>query len=343
MSEQTQSSPYTPVDLFNMDYVKQQHDFFTFHPDVVAPTPDSFDSDVDSSLATLDEVLQVFTVDFNDAYTSLRSDTPTCGPPSTITVSSESLYDSLSSHSDSLYTSPHSSYDSNYSFPLDLEMDFQRIRVDAVADFGTPQLGTMDPNSFGPLPPTPPRSPPVPVTHGAKPYEKSYPARTSYSDYTPGRRNSVSSDYYFAYNSPLAQATVSPSHISAHLPLVPTIPAVGQSADPRRKYKCTTCPRAFARAYNLKTHMATHDPNRLKPHTCPHKSCGRSFSRKHDLGRHLVSIHREDAGLSMQKKVSTLSIGINKGSREWCDTCGKGWVGPSPTCDCYEAVSTHTG
>ncbi|KAJ7352270.1 hypothetical protein DFH08DRAFT_643391, partial [Mycena albidolilacea] len=51
---------------------------------------------------------------------------------------------------------------------------------------------------------------------------------------------------------------------------------------------------AFARAYNLKTHMDTHDPNRLKPHVCPHRSCGRSFSRKHDLGRHLNSIHRDE-------------------------------------------------
>ncbi|PVG02292.1 hypothetical protein CPB86DRAFT_870567 [Serendipita vermifera] len=73
-----------------------------------------------------------------------------------------------------------------------------------------------------------------------------------------------------------------------------------QSAiDPRKKYQCPSCPRAFARAFNLKTHMATHDPNRLKPHTCHHPNCGRSFSRKHDLGRHLVSIHKDESGLKM--------------------------------------------
>ncbi|KAI0702434.1 hypothetical protein BC835DRAFT_1211974, partial [Cytidiella melzeri] len=52
---------------------------------------------------------------------------------------------------------------------------------------------------------------------------------------------------------------------------------------------------AFARAFNLKTHIQTHDPNRSKPYACQHKSCGRAFSRKHDLTRHLISIHRSDA------------------------------------------------
>ncbi|KAF9459423.1 hypothetical protein BDZ94DRAFT_1171546, partial [Collybia nuda] len=85
---------------------------------------------------------------------------------------------------------------------------------------------------------------------------------------------------------------------------------------------------AFARAYNLKTHMATHDPNRLKPHVCPHRSCGRSFSRKHDLGRHLVSIHRDEPEVT--------SIGVEKGQRGWCDSCGKGYVGRAPECACHD-------
>lgn len=86
---------------------------------------------------------------------------------------------------------------------------------------------------------------------------------------------------------------------------------------------------AFARAYNLKTHIQTHDPNRAKPYVCHHKSCGRSFSRKHDLTRHLVSIHRSDA-------MPTASIGVGKGPRGWCDNCGKGWVGKDKGCECDE-------
>lgn len=90
---------------------------------------------------------------------------------------------------------------------------------------------------------------------------------------------------------------------------------------------------AFARAYNLKTHMATHDPNRLKPHVCPHRSCGRSFSRKHDLGRHLVSIHRDES-VSSTASVGTKAIGVDSGPRSWCNNCGKSWVGTATQCSC---------
>lgn len=65
----------------------------------------------------------------------------------------------------------------------------------------------------------------------------------------------------------------------------------GSGAGGSKRYKCPSCERAFARAYNLKTHMATHDPHRLKSFVCRHQGCGRSFSRKHDLGRHYTSIH----------------------------------------------------
>ena len=162
----------------------------------------------------------------------------------TVTVSSESAYDAVSTRSESLYSPPTSSYSSYSStFPSDLDMEFQRIRVGDVSDYSAQQgITTVDPNSFGPLPPTPPRSPPV---HNAKPYDKPYQTRTSYSDYTPARRSSISSDYYaFGYNQAIAQSTVSPSHISAQLPVVSSLSQVGQrDADPRRKYKCTTCPR----------------------------------------------------------------------------------------------------
>lgn len=84
--------------------------------------------------------------------------------------------------------------------------------------------------------------------------------------------------------------------------------------------------------------MATHDPNRLKPHVCPHRACGRSFSRKHDLGRHVVSIHREDGTASVASHASSKkSIGVEQGKRTWCDICGKGAIGRSPECDCSPA------
>lgn len=57
--------------------------------------------------------------------------------------------------------------------------------------------------------------------------------------------------------------------------------------DPRKKYQCSQCPRAYVRANDLKAHLATHDPLRLNPFTCTHSGCGRSFSRRANLDRHL--------------------------------------------------------
>lgn len=92
---------------------------------------------------------------------------------------------------------------------------------------------------------------------------------------------------------------------------------------------------AFARAYNLKTHIQTHDPNRLKPYACHHKSCGRSFSRKHDLTRHMVSIHRTESVASLTSS-SGHSIGVDGGHRSWCEQCGRSWVGKGKEkgCEC---------
>lgn len=237
------------------EYAKQQQqqglDFFSFHSpsDILAPHPDLFESELDSSLAAFDEIqLQLLTVDSNDAFSYLRSDTPTCGPPSTITVSSESTYDSLSAHSESFYNYPHSPYaQTNYSFPIDLDMDFQRIRVDNRSDYGVsaPQA-TVDPNSFGALPATPPRSPPV-----GTPYEQH---RSSYSDYGGVRsarmHGSASTDYYghLSYGTN-AQTTVSPAHVSSQLPVAPSSARSMRGVDEdskddlRKKYRCPACPR----------------------------------------------------------------------------------------------------
>ncbi|KAF7320023.1 MED6-domain-containing protein [Mycena kentingensis (nom. inval.)] len=327
------------------------NDFLSFQSpdDVLAPHPDLFELELDADLAGFDDQeLQLLAIDAqHDAYALYRSDTPTRGPPSNITASSESAYnESLSNYSESFYSYPHSPQPpSNYSFPLDLEMDFQRIRVDAVSEYAAAQTSTdaaVNRMAFAGASAGPD------TTRSTKPYTKAFNSRATFSDYGPStRRPSVPVDIYGQLDFATAGPTVSPSHISSQLPTIPGghmahVPEEEDyQGDARKKYKCQSCPRAFARAYNLKTHMATHDPNRLKPHVCPHRSCGRSFSRKHDLGRHLVSIHRDESQRegsvcsSHHSVGSKQSIGVEQGSRRWCDSCGKGLVGNvDHKCDC---------
>ncbi|CAK5279948.1 unnamed protein product [Mycena citricolor] len=350
-----QQYAHTPVfDDFGSTDFDKGFDFSSFQSpsDVLAPHPDLFELELDTNLADFDaDQLQLLTVDSHDAYSFFRSDTPTRGPASNITAaSSEGGFDSLSSYSESFYNYPHSPQPpSNYSFPLDLEMDFRRITVDAAtsdyaAGVGTDSAASAAAALFSP-----------PIGHDAagrstgKIYSKAgpYRARSTYSDYGPStRRPSVPVDLYAHLNfnpANIPGSTVSPAHISSQLPAIPAGKMADDEelhSDARKKYKCSACPRAFARAYNLKTHMATHDPNRLKPHVCPHRDCGRSFSRKHDLGRHLVSIHREGSQVdgsvcsSHHSLGSKKSIGVEQGTRSWCERCGRGLVGPAADCEC---------
>jgi len=319
------------------DHNTQNIDFLSFNSpcDFTVPTLDNFELDIDSGLEGFDEQLQVFAVDQN-----FQIPRGSIGPPSALTTSgvsesanSDDLFSDISSFYDKLSAnSP--SLDSNSALDFlnsQLEMEFQRVTVGS--DYGVPQskhLDESDPTSFGQLPPTPPRSPPA----AQRPMPKGTYVRPCFSDYGPPRRSSVSADYFNGTLdfTALPQGTISPVNITAEIPrtIVTTMsmPIDDQdSNDMRRKYRCNHCPRSFARAFNLKTHMATHDPNRLKPHTCSHRNCGRSFSRKHDLQRHLVAIHRE----TDQKEV-----GVAAGARSWCDGCGKGAVGVKPKCKCED-------
>lgn len=99
----------------------------------------------------------------------------------------------------------------------------------------------------------------------------------------------------------------------------------------RRRFQCPQCPRAFARAYNLHTHISTHDPDphRSKPFPCPYPSCksdgGRSFSRKHDLQRHVASVHEWDPEPTSCDVPTSIS-GICSGKKLRCEYCGRGFV-----------------
>lgn len=261
MSDPLNDTFYSAVDTYGSDYAKQQQglDFVSFHSpsDILAPHPDLFELELDSSLAAFNEVqLQLLTVDSNDAYSFLRSDTPTCGPPSTITVSSESAYETLSTRSESFYNFSDSSYPAtDCSFPLDLEMDFQRARIggSGCSDYGGSAVQgnnnlpvTVDPSTFGSLPLSP-RSAPLPAAETAF-------KRTSYSDYggatrIPAVPKSTTADFYGLGF--IGADTVSPSNMAqlsttaSPVPQARSIRGVEDQSkeDPRKKYQCPTCPR----------------------------------------------------------------------------------------------------
>ncbi|KAI9364516.1 hypothetical protein DFJ73DRAFT_620011 [Zopfochytrium polystomum] len=70
------------------------------------------------------------------------------------------------------------------------------------------------------------------------------------------------------------------------------------------------CGKIFARKFNLKTHLNTHDPERARPFQCP--DCEKTFVRFHDLDRH-QTVHsktkefRCECGVSFTRKVNLTS------------------------------------
>ncbi|CBQ74025.1 conserved hypothetical protein [Sporisorium reilianum SRZ2] len=119
-------------------------------------------------------------------------------------------------------------------------------------------------------------------------------------------------------------------------------PASKPRSGPVKRFPCPKCDKAFARAYNLNTHLSTHDPdpNRAKPFACPYPSCksegGRSFSRKHDLQRHVASIHENEAEPGIHGDPEEVvggdtgglvSLGLGTPGKKFrCGSCGRSFV-----------------
>ncbi|CUA72429.1 hypothetical protein RSOLAG22IIIB_01098 [Rhizoctonia solani] len=310
---------------------------------LLAPHPDAFERELDD-LGIDDSLLSSLVVPNDDlgnlnAFLAHRS--PACGPGSAITASSDSLsyYNEFSNHGlESLYNESLSAYGgavSEHSLFAHSELD---INLDALNTFHMPSPQRQS------------RSPSGEISDNSSAYGHSRSSSNSLFDVPTGYENISANGYYIQptsnyarrNHSGLVHRDVPSQHLQARAQAHPYVPAdqgydhagsgneSPEQADPRRKYQCPQCPRAFARQFNLKTHMATHDPNRTKPHVCHHTGCGRSFSRKHDLGRHLVSIHQdsehENNGANSSKRSSAGSSAGVKSEREWCDRCGRGWV-----------------
>ena len=87
---------------------------------------------------------------------------------------------------------------------------------------------------------------------------------------------------------------------SASRPEYPQVPAQRQRMRSRRRtslsvaaFVCYQCgePKSFARHYNYKQHMETHNADRPRPHVCLYEVCDKKFTRKADLVRHIISVH----------------------------------------------------
>jgi len=315
---------------FHSDILKHnQLDSFHTYGDLFAPGIDQFESELDSdpSVAAF-EIPQAFAADPTPAFTVLRSEPFLCGPPSAFTADSDSAYnDNFSNHSSSLY-SPGSTFGSAppSNLPFDFDLDFSKINMENLSEYSAHEIN----NS--------PNMPPYTTRDTRSDYEPQSlsvvaPMLTSISEYTPSTGAKVERPIVRRQATLTPSSTVSPPATSPE-PYLSTVRHEEinlVSDDPKKKYQCPNCPRAFARAFNLKTHRETHNPNRAKPHTCPHPSCGRSFSRKHDLGRHVTAIHRDSPAEDSH-------VGVERGSRSRCQKCGKSWVGgKEKSCNCnYE-------
>lgn len=293
--------------------------FFAPLPQADAPPPESFDSEF--AELEFEGPIQL-PVHPEDPFSTFRGNTPVFTSPSVFTHSTESGYDlAASEYSYGGYPA------SNYSMPLDIA--FHNVRVSSeyggVNTLHDPlyQPAFNDLPSFGALPPTPSPSPPIRMAKAQ-------------SDYGPPQ----SRQSHFG---------IAPDNLSLprQQPSTPTVPAVlpvhasdKQTHTGSKAHQCPNCGRAFARAFNLKTHMDTHNPERVKQYICPHSSCKRPFSRKHDLQRHRTAIHRDQASTSSvysdSSRVSKPGIGVTAGSRAWCEKCGKGRIGREAGCDCND-------
>jgi len=126
-------------------------DWLSFpEPAVVdAPHPDLFDFELDNSLSAFDQAqVQLLTLDYQtDAFQYFRSETPQQGPPSVITASSESAYETLSQHSESLYNYSNTS-PSNYgvdqpTYSTDLGLDFSTINFQTTDVSNMPSIASL--------------------------------------------------------------------------------------------------------------------------------------------------------------------------------------------------------
>ncbi|CAO1613620.1 unnamed protein product [Jaminaea pallidilutea] len=193
---------------------------------------------------------------------------------------------------------------------------------------GLPQAGPSRPRPPPPPPPAAPR--PRPPMLPKQPAPPPASSNGSGSPATPGAQ--VDALPYYSGN-----------HLEEKRPLIagptPDRAPPKPGPPPEKRFQCPRCDRAFARAYNLNTHLSTHDPDpqRSKPFPCPYPACvneGRAFSRKHDLQRHIASTHESEPEPTVERvdengeiiSSTLVGAGIGAPGRKFRCECGRAFV-----------------
>ncbi|GJE97256.1 C2H2-type zinc finger protein [Phanerochaete sordida] len=127
--------------------------------------------------------------------------------------------------------------------------------------------------------PAPPASP-APSAGPSRP-RYAYPSFAGPSRPAPGALHGLAHDMHVPGPSPSAPRPLRATRSAA------SVAAPEPPSAPRRpkKYACTQCGKRFSRPSALKTHMVSHTA--LKDHACPVPGCGRRYSIKSNLTRHL--------------------------------------------------------
>jgi hypothetical protein len=251
------------MSLYNNKPVQEGSlDWLSFADDLHAPPPDLFEFELDNSLNGVDQsqlsLLDV--LDFtNDSYRFYR-DTNALGPPSTITVSSESTYEGRSAHTDSLYSFPHSpTYtESVYSNPSDLQLGFANVNINSAAETAPQpqQISLSQPsglvddidvnsNSFGELP--------LSYINRSREYDPTNTINPTFANINPADYYQRSKDVTFMPTPQATHSSITQLNMVFPIPSL-TVSMSGNTSssstandsaglDDRRKYRCLSCPR----------------------------------------------------------------------------------------------------